>query len=349
MATIQDVARQARVSIATVSRVLNGGAPVSQVTRGRVLQVVADLGFQPNALARALHQKRTRSVGLLVPDISNPYYPELARGVEDAACDHGYSVVICNTYARPDKLREYVRVLGEKRVDGLILGGGAGREADDAPPVDPEAWRAVVGIGYRGLGFPTVGIDNRRAAHEAAAHLIGLGHRRIGFIGGPLERLTVQERLLGFEQCLAEHGLERDPALVRGGDFRPSGGYAVTRECLDLPEPPTAVLAANDRMAIGAIAAVTDAGLRVPGDVAVVGFDDTPVSAYIRPGLTTVSIPAYELGATAMRQVLRLLDEGGAVDQSTLLPARLVIRESSGGVRRPVRAPRQGSGSQPAA
>lgn len=344
MATILDVARLAGVSIATVSRVLNGAGPVSDHTRQRVMQAVAELGFQPNGLARALHSKRTCTVALLVPDISNPYYPELSRGVEDVASEHGYSVVICNTYARLDKLDDYVRVLGEKRVDGLILAGGA-LEDEPPPAFDPRVWSAVVGVGYRGAAFPGVGIDNQQAAYEATAHLLGLGHRRIGFIGGPLARLTVRERVRGYERCLREHGVPADPALVGAGDFRPAGGYAVTRGWLGLGDPPTAIFAANDRMAIGAIAAIMDAGLRVPEDVAVVGFDDTPVSPYVRPALTTVAVPAYELGAVAMRQLLGLLGIGPSTEHTTLLPARLVIRASSGGARAQASPRRAGTGS----
>lgn len=332
MPTIIDVARRAGVSIATVSRVLNGGAPVHEATRRRVEQAVAELGFSPNGLARALHSKRTRSVGLLVPDISNPYYPELARGVEDVASQHGYSVVVCNTDGRPDKRREYMRVLREKRVDGVILAGGA-TEEDQAQPISGESWPAVVGIGYRLPGCVAVGIDNVRAAYEATTHLVQLGHRRVALIAGPLRRLSIRDRVAGYRQSLLEHGIEPDPALIQEGDFRPASGYSAARALLALPEPPTAIFAANDRMAIGAMAAVIDAGLRIPEDVALVGFDDTPLSAYIRPALTTVKVPSYEMGAAAMRQVLALLSKSRDVQPLILLPVRLVVRASSGGPR----------------
>jgi DNA-binding LacI/PurR family transcriptional regulator len=338
MINITDVAKEAGVSIATVSRVVNNNDyPVRAETRAQVLEAVKRLGFRPNDLARGLMQKRTRTVGLLVPDLANPYYPEIARGVEDTASARLYALVFCNTDRRADKTEYYVNTLLQKRMDGIIIAGG-GTDFTDATTAFTEYGAPVVFIGRHGEGVHSVQISNAAAARDATAHLTRLGHRAIAFLAGPMALTSVQDRLDGYRAALEDAGLGFDERLLREGDFGERSGYESAQSLLAQEPRPAAIFAANDLMAVGAMAAVRDAGLAVPGDVSIVGFDGIVLGSYVRPALTTVSIPTYELGAAAMRMLLELVErkqdpqrgpapeDGGTV----WLPTELVVRESSG-------------------
>lgn len=328
-ANIKDVAQRAGVSISTVSRALNDtDYPVRPETRRRVLDAVRELGFRPNDLARGLISSRSRTIGLIIPDISNPYYPELSLGVESTAAEHGYSVVFCNTGRSAEKLEQYVDVLLQKRADGIILAGG-GTQSRQASQVLTDFELAVALVGRHNLPFPSVQIDNRKASKEATYHLLELGHQTVAFISGPLSLTSVQDRLLGYRDALAEHGLEPDDRLVREGDFEARSGYSAAMALLQGEPRPTAIFAANDRMAISVISAAADLGFNVPGDLSVVGFDDTIFASQIRPSLTTVAVPAFEMGRSVMKLLLGALN-GEEVPQIEWLSAELVVRESTG-------------------
>ena len=305
---ITDVAREAEVSIATVSRVVNGGYPVRPETRERVLAAVRKLGFRPNDIARSLLLKKTRTVGLIIPDIANPYYPAITRGVEDTASEHLYAVIFCNADRDEGKSEYYVNTLLGKQVDGIIIAGG-GTDYGWASDTFAEVGAEVVFIGRHRPDWPSVQIDNVAAARAATTHLTGLGHRDIAFLAGPLTLSSVHDRLAGYRLGLEDHGLAFDYRLLREGDFTEHTGYEAAIGLLADRPAPTAIFAANDRMAIGAMAAIADRGLRVPDDVSVVGFDDVGMASYVRPALTTVAVPTYELGTTAMRLMLRRLGE----------------------------------------
>ena len=338
MVNITDVAKEAGVSIATVSRVVNdNGYPVRARDARAGEEAVKRLGFRPNDLARGLMQKRTRTVGLLVPDLANPYYPEIARGVEDVASAQPYALVFCNTDRRADKTEYYVNTLLEKRMDGIIIAGG-GTDFTEASTAFAEYGAPVVFIGRHGEGGHSVQISNAAAARDATAHLTMLGHHRDRVprrAAGAHERPGPARRLPRGPQ---RRGPAFDERLVREGDFGESSGYEATQALLADDPRPTAIFAANDLMAIGAIAAVQDAGLDVPGDVSVVGFDGIALGSYVRPALTTVAIPTYELGAAAMRMLLELVErkqdpEQGPEppeDRTVWLPTELVVRDSSG-------------------
>jgi DNA-binding LacI/PurR family transcriptional regulator len=327
--SIRDVAAAAGVSVATVSRVLSpatAGVPMRKETRDRVERAIDELGYRPNDLARALLQHRTAAIGLVVPDISNPYYPPLVRGVEDTASSHGYRVVLCNTDRDPAKISGYLDTLIKTRVDGIVVAGGGWADVPDRTAVLGTYRTGLVAVGRHLTAHPSVRIDNVAASRGAAEHLIGLGHRRIAFLGGPASSTTVQDRAQGYRDALTVAGL---PApLVRYGDFTEESGYALTRELLGESRTPTALICANDRIAIGAYAAAADAGCRVPHDVSVVGFDDTPIARYVRPTLTTVAIPTYEMGCAAVRLLLAQL--GGNTEPGLeTMPTRLVVRDSA--------------------
>lgn len=325
---IQDVASLAGVSITTVSRVVNeNGYPVRPDTRLRVQEAVRTLGFRPSPLARGLLGKSTQTIGLVIPDISNPYYPLLSRGVEDVANEHGFTVIFCNTDRSTSKTRHYIELLSEKQVDGVIFAGGGLEEGEEALP--GMEGRAVL-IGRHSWPFPSVQVDNVGAAREATLHLIDLGHRRIGFIAGPSNLTSARDRLKGHLAAMETvDGDSFGGALVLDGNFRSEDGYRAATELLGRPAAPTAIFAANDRMAIAAMAAAFDLGLKVPDDLAVVGFDDTPTARYVRPALTTVALPSYEMGAEAARLLLKLLP-GETVEGTTWLATKLVVRQSSG-------------------
>lgn len=329
--TIRDVANAAGVSAATVSRVVNettADYPVRVETRDRVLAAIDDLGYRPNEMARSLLLKKSGLVGLIVPDISNPYYPDVSRGVEDVANAHDYKVMFCSTDRDTDKARSYVDALLLKRVDGIIVVGGGDEVRLSSETIGSYDTKVVL-IGRPSGTFPTVQIDNVGAARTATEHLLGLGHERIGLIAASSESNSVRERLRGYRESLEGRGIVFDDGLVIDGDFTEAGGYDAAARLLEVDPPPTGIFAANDRMALGAMAAIADRGLRVPDDVAIVGFDDVPMSSYLRPALTTVSISSAELGARAMEIVLGQVN-GDQTRKRVRVQTELVVRDSCG-------------------
>ncbi|MDI3318039.1 MAG: LacI family DNA-binding transcriptional regulator [Bacillota bacterium] len=332
LATIREVARMAGVSPATVSRVLNGQAPVRESTRRRVLEAVEALGFTPNGLARGLAKGVTRTIGLVLPDIANPYFPALARGVEDAARAAGFAVILGNSDNDPAQEAAHVAVMRERLVDGLIIASSG----------QPERLPAVVGdvptvlIDRRVDGWPadSVSTDNRLGGRLAVAHLLSRGRRRIAHLGGPEGVTSAGDRALGFSDALREAGLEPDPKLVSRGPFAFESGYERTRALLASGVDFDAIFAANDLLAVGAIQACQDEGLDVPQQVAVVGFDDILLARLVRPRLTTVLQPAYRAGTLAWERLAariaaRAAGRAPAEPLDVQLTPRLVVRESA--------------------
>ncbi|MDR7419534.1 MAG: LacI family DNA-binding transcriptional regulator [Armatimonadota bacterium] len=328
--TIRDVARRAGVSPATVSRVLNASShPVSEWGRRRVLTAARQLSYIPNLLARSLLTHETAAIGVLIPDVSNPYYAAVLRGVEDAIGPSGRTVILCNTDRDPAKQRLYLRALMERRVDGIIVAGGTFGRPEMA--ITGRAL-AVVMIGQHRVRFPSVRVDNVAAAAVATEHLLNLGHRRIACLAGPSVSLTAADRVTGYRRALVAAGVPVDPALIREVGFTPTGTRESVRALFGATARPTALLAPNDQVAIGVIRALHELGLRVPADVSVVGFDDTPVASYTVPSLTTVAIPMHDLGRTAVELLVKVLE--GRRAESVVLPCALRIRESTAPIRR---------------
>ena len=328
-ATVVDIAQRAQVSIATVSRVLNGasGHPVRAATRERVLAAARHLNYEPSDLARSLVQRTTRTIGLVIPDITNPYYPELVRATEDTARERGYTVVVLNTDREPDRVAAAIRVLRQKRVDGLLFAGGGTQPQAEVRELK-RADTPIVVIGRHHLPFASVRIDNARGAREAVIHLLERGLRRIACLAGPPHLTSVQDRIKGYRSALHTYGLPDSPALLRYGDFQPESGYREALALLRSHPRPDAIFALNDRMAIGVLAAVADLGLQSPKDVSVVGFDDIPIASYLRPSLTTVHVPAYEIGRAAMGLLLAAI-QGKRPPRVVRLRTRLIARQSS--------------------
>jgi LacI family transcriptional regulator len=296
----------------------------------KVTQAIAELGYQPNAVARSLRMSETRMFGMIVPDNSNPYFAEVARSIEDASFELGYSVILCNSDEDPVKEQAYLDLLIEKRVDGIAF-VATGRRADSLDParlrdvpivvvdreIDSGAWTSVL-------------VHNSRGARDAVAHLVGLGHRRIGCISGPRELGPSSERVRGYRDALRKAGITPEPGWVMEGDFHANGGYRTMSQLLERDERLTAVFACNDMMAVGALRAIREHGMRVPEDIALVGFDDISLATYTQPALTTIAQPYRELG----RRVAQLLAKGErgrkANAERIRLEPELVIRESCG-------------------
>lgn len=332
MANIQDVAKQAGVSIATVSRVLNGSARVSADVKQRVQATMEALAYQPNPAARSLRSNRSRIIGLLISDIQNPFFLDLIRGVEDEALRNEYSLILCNSSESPQREQQYLEVLYAERVAGVIVVPTREQLGSEIRKRFRERGVPVVAVDRRlkDKGIDSVLSDNVRGAREAVAHLIANGYRRIGVITGPESVTTGRERLEGYRQALREAGLPLDPALERCGPFNVASGGALTQELLELQPVPDALFVGNNLLTLGALSAVHERGLRVPEDVAVVGYDDIPWAELGTLSLTTVTQPVYELGSmAALRLFQRLHNSTVQGQQEIVLAPSLRVRGSS--------------------
>jgi LacI family transcriptional regulator len=353
--TIQDIARLAGVSKATVSRVLNHKPDVDPATRERILRIMDEQGFVPSITAAGLAGGRPRMVGVLVPSLTWPFIPEIVQGVAEFVEQSSYELVLYSISHVQDRSAALDRILAARLTAGLVA-ITPGQTSARLTQLHEQGFPVVM-IDDQNLptSAPWVGADNRSGAYAAVRHLISLGHRRIAHIQGPLHYQCSQERYQGYCQALIEAGLTPDPSLVVQGDFEPPSGYACAHQLFSMPERPTAIFASNDNMAWGVLEVAEDYGLRVPDDVAVVGFDDTAPSAHKRPPLTTVRQPFHEMGQRAAELLLWLLESprpvaGGwslntnAVKSPIALPAHsepirvqlpthLVIRHSCGADR----------------
>lgn len=325
--TIKDVAKRAGVSTATVSRVLNAVEVVSDDTRVRVEQAILDLGYRYNSLARSLKKKTTGLLGHIIPSISGPVAPILARAVEDQARTEGCNVILCNSYDSAEKERANIDILLERRVDGIIF----------SSPLMPDHLRMVSARGVPLViierreaisGFPFVEPNNRDAAKEAVEYLIGLGHRRIGLILGLKNAILVRQRQQGYEAALAEKGIPLDPKIIVDGAYTRPSGYNAMHKLLMANPRPTAVFACNDAMAIGAMQAAHHEGLVTPKDISFIGFDDTLAELTI-PQLTSVHQPLYEIGTLATRMLTaEIQGDTESYPDENILTCELRVRES---------------------
>ena len=332
MATIKDVAALAGISYTTVSHVLNGTRPVSPEVRTKVEAAIDQLGYVPSGVARSLKAKATSTIGLLVPNGSNPYFAELARGIEDHCERNGYSVILCNSDDNNDKQRRYLRVLLERRIDGLIVAtvGGDGEFAQALAAV--KVPMVLVDRPLEGVEADLVQIDHEEGGYLATRHLLALGHRRIACLGGPAETLVAQERLAGYCRAMKEAGQTIQPAWLLNSEFTSAAGYTAAAHLLE-KSAPTAIFAGNDMIGIGILRAAAERGLRVPQDLSIVGFDDIAVSRYLYPALTTVGQSILQLGERAAGQLLaRLGQRHRPTPEHTVVAPTLVVRESTASI-----------------
>ncbi|TMW72338.1 LacI family DNA-binding transcriptional regulator [Alteribacter natronophilus] len=327
--TMKDVARMAEVSMSTVSRVLNNPESVHAEKRQRVLKVIEAENYHPNALARGLVYKRTQSLGVLLPDISNGYVAEVIRGMEDTANSHGHSLILCNTDMNRERMLKYLRVLKEKQVDGIIfMSEPVTGELND---LFTELQLPVVLASTQSLEYnlPSVKVDDEQAAYDAAVYLIEKGHRKIGMISGPtFDVISGATRYYGFQRAVNEKLGSRADGMVEFGHYRFEDGYIAMKRLYGRKPDITAVFAASDEMAVGAITYLREKGMRVPGDVSVMGYDNTKFASMYTPKLTTVAQPMYEIGSTAVEKMIDRLDGEVSGDERTYLSHKIVERES---------------------
>jgi LacI family transcriptional regulator len=333
LTSIRDVASAAGVSVATVSRVLNDHPAVRPDTRSRVMSAVTRLGYRPNAVARSLRTHQTRTLGLVISNVLNPFFTELARAVEDAARKRGYSVVIGNADERAALQEHHVRTLLERRIDGLLVSPTEGGTSMIRDAVHAGTPLVFVDRWISGIDVPVVRADGRGAVHDLVTHLHALGHRRPAIIGGPSGTTTGNERVEAFRSALDAFGMPLPREYIGQGDFRTGSGRRATAAFLDLPQPPDAVFATDNLMALGAMDELRGRGLRVPEDMALAAFDDIPWFVHTDPPITAIAQPTATLGHRAVEALIDLVE--GRSAECVTLSARLVKRRSCGERREP--------------
>ncbi|QGP93237.1 Catabolite control protein A [Neomoorella glycerini] len=328
MPTIKDVAARAGVSTATVSRVLNG-EKVKEETEKKVLAAIEALGYRPNQIARSLKTQKTQTIGFVVPDFG-PFFMQVAEVVEDILNGYGYSLVVCNSDENPDREKDRVRMLAEKKVDGLLV-VPTSDTAQHLIEIQEEGTPIVlVDRMVKDMQIDCVLVDNVNGAYQAVEHLVTLGYRRIGLINGRLEVTTGEERYRGFLRVFEDYNLPVDESLIYTGDFSTESGYELMKELMSLPEPPPAVFVANYYMTIGAMMAINELGIKVPRDLALVGFDDMELTKLANPPLTAVVQPMQEMGEKAAALIYkRVSGDNSGFPQMYRLKPELVIRHST--------------------
>lgn len=327
------MAERAGVSVTTVSHVINQTRPVSDELRQRVLAAMRELGYQPNRLARSLRRGQTHTIGMIIPDNANPFFAEMARGVEDTSFENGYSLILCNSDGDLDKELLYTNVLIEKRVDGILF-VAAGLSTDRI--LDLQTQKTPLVVVDRDLpdsAVDSVLTDNAQGGRLATQHLIDLGHRRIACIAGPSDVTPSADRITGYRQAMSEGGIPIDEALIVRGDFRYDSAYQASVQLLKRNDPPTAIFACNDLMAVAVMRAALEQGWQIPGDLSVVGFDDVRLAAFANPPLTTIAQPKYEMGAVAAKMLLARMRNHERPAHRRVFETRLVVRRSTAPAR----------------
>jgi LacI family transcriptional regulator len=331
--SIYDVACEARVSVFTVSAVINKTGRVSSTLERRVKAAIHKLNYRPNLLARSLAKQQTHTLGMVVTDIANPFFPAIVRGAEDAAQKAGYSVLLCNSDDKQDKESVYLELLLSKRVDGIILNKTPAELQISQRRMIDEAKVPIVLLMRTCPGLKTdlVQTDDRQGAMEAVAHLARIGHKRIGFVSGPLHVSNARARRQGYRKALEASGLDYLPDLNFEGDYRIESGHRAGLALL--PRRPDAVLVTNYLMTVGFMSAADEIGMRCPDDFALVSFDDYPWLGCFRPRLTTIELPKYDLGEAAVRLLLERIQKKRTHPVTVSLPPQLRVRESCGFMR----------------
>jgi LacI family transcriptional regulator len=331
---IAEIARRANVSTATVSRTLNQSGPVKAATARKVWRAVTALNYYPNSHARTLVSGRSRLIGLIVSDITNPFFPELIRAFEDLAAQKQYDLLLTSTNYDTSRMTTCLRRMLERKVDGVAMM----TSEMDLSLIRELSKRSVpivfMDVGQMGPRMSHVSIDYGNGIRQAVDHVVDLGHRNIGFIAGPLDLHSARTRRQAFVDGLRERGIPLDRKLIREGTHTAEGGEKAMKELLKLSKLPSAVVCSNDWTAIGALHAIHAAGLRVPEDVSLVGFDDIPLTSYTTPALTTVRMSARDVGSTAFQALFSLIGEQHVEGDVYQIPTKLVVRESTAKFRK---------------
>jgi LacI family transcriptional regulator len=331
MPTIRDVAKRAGVAPITVSRVINNSGYVSQEKRDRVETAIAELDYVPNILARSFRSKQTRTIALILTDITNPFWTDVAHGVEDAAREHNFNVILCNTNESESRQVEYVSVLMQKQVDGILL--VPARSTSEATGAIQKQGIAVVVLDRHvpATDVDMVRCDSEGGAYQLVRHVLSLGHRRVAVLTGPKDVSSARDRVVGYRRAFREANIDIIENLIFYGKFIQTSGYEMAQRALLATPQPTALFATNNFIAIGAWRALRDAGLRIPQDITLVAFDDLPAGLVVDPFLTVAAQPGYEMGKQATELLLdRLTNDTPTEPQCIVLPTQLIIRHSSG-------------------
>ena len=332
MATIKDVARRAKVSVGTVSNVIGGLAPVRPQLRERVEHAIQELDYHPDHIARSLKTRETKMLGMVIPDITNPFFPLIVRGAEDAALAHGYLLVTFNTDDRVEREEQVLAMLRRRRMDGILLvvAPGVGKAAHIEGVLSAGIPIVCLDRAPQRLSVDAVTVDNVRGAEMCVRHLIQLGHRRIGTITGPLELGNARERLRGYENALRENVLPLETELIRVGDFRSESGYRLGKELCLTADRPTAIFVSNGMMALGLLKALKELGLECPDDIAVAAFDRVPGEEAFHPGITAVVQPCYDIGNKGAELLIqRIAGQLPAKARHIRLQTELITKEST--------------------
>jgi len=331
--TLKDVAGKAGVSIAVASRVLGNYGYVSEETRVKVLKAAQEIGYQPDILARGLKTKKTYSIGVIISDITTFFFTSVVRGIEDVTSQNGYNVTLCNSDEDPQKEKEYLEELYRRKVDGIIL-SATGKNVSFLKKLIRGGMPVVlVDRKLEEIDTIQIVVDNKWGAYEAVEHLIKLGYRRIGVINGLREIMTSEERFSGYCQALKEKGLSVEKELIKHADFRMEKGKKVMLEFLGMRNPPEAVFVTNEAMTTGALLALREKKVKIPDDMAIVGFDDPVWAPLIDPPLTAVRQPSYSIGTIACQTLLQKMGKTGRgrpLHEEIVLKPKLIIRESCG-------------------
>ncbi|GGE26018.1 LacI family transcriptional regulator [Marinithermofilum abyssi] len=327
MVTIKDVAKKADVSVATVSRVINGLGGVRPATEERIRKAVEELNYLPNVIARSMVMKRTETIGVIVPDIANPFFPEVIKGIEEQARDSGYTLFLANTDESVEKERQLLHALRERRVDGLIV---TTADEQHSPLMDLELGGLPVVLVDRHIQdspYDSVVIDNVDGAYTAIKHLVTTGHTKIGLIAGPDHVTPGRERTEGYVQALRDFEIPARDQYMKEGDFKEESGYQLGKELLSLSDPPTAIFSANNLMTLGLLTCIRDQGRELGKDIVVVGFDDLDIATFVDPPLTVVSRPMRQMGEIAADMLVeRIQGKTFPEPRKVILIPRLIVR-----------------------
>ncbi len=332
MANITDVAKKAGVSIATVSRVINGNTNVRENTKQTVLKAISDLNFTPNINAQGLQKKITKTIGLIFPDASSYYFAEIIRGISSRLRKEGYHIIVASSHDEEDEVNTLISLLKSGRVDGMILMMPSIQNVNVFKDSLVHTPVVYLSTGINTSQSTTVVLDNYQAAKDITEHLIWHGHKRIAFIHGAPRNFDSMERYNGYVDTMKNHNFEVSKTLESHGNFTEASGFKSAMELLNQKVRPTAIFAANDAMAIGTIEAAKRLSLKIPDNIAVVGFDDISTAQYIDPALTTVKVPVYKVGQIVGRSLFNQLTDGkkNIIEEKIVIPLKVLIRKSCG-------------------
>lgn len=327
--TIKDIAEAADVSVTTVSRVLNDKPDVSPNTRKKVLKKINELGYKPNSIARGLALQKTNTLGLIIPDISNPFFPDIARGVEDMANKNGYSIIFCNTDNEQKKEKEAIELMKEKQVDGILLSLSTINKKELKELRNVEYPVVQIDRKVPQIDYPSITIDNYKSAYTATEHLIKSGHQKIAHITGDLGTITGSKRLKGFKKAMNEANLNIKDSYIKKGNYSKKSGYQNMLDLLKSNNPPSAVFIANDLMSVGAYQAVFELDLSIPEDISIIGHDNIDVTKLLNPTLSTMAQPKYELGHKAVQILIEEIESNNLNNEKIVLTTEFKNRNST--------------------